>query len=123
MQHPGLMATPQHRIQSGFGYRSTAAEVLEGVDLSGRLAIVTGGYSDLGLETTRALAGAGAQVVVPARRRAHAAEVLALALGDRAQHRLEVDDRRAVDRLELADAQPGAGDLRDGHPVQPDRVR
>ena len=71
------MATPQHRINSGFGYRSTAAEVLEGLDLRGRLAIVTGGYSGLGLETTRALAGAGAHVVVPARRRAHAEEVLA----------------------------------------------
>jgi NAD(P)-dependent dehydrogenase (short-subunit alcohol dehydrogenase family) len=71
------MATPQHRIESGFGYRSTAAEVLEGIDLSGKLAIVTGGYSGLGLETTRALADAGAHVVVPARRRGHAEEVLA----------------------------------------------
>src|SRR3954469_1743105 len=66
------MATPQHRINSGFGYRSTAAEVLEGLDLTGRLAIITGGYSGLGLETTRALAGAGAHVVVPARRPEHA---------------------------------------------------
>jgi len=71
------MATPQHRINSGFGYRSTAAEVLEGLDLTGRLAIVTGGYSGLGLETTRALTGAGADVVVPARRPEHAREVLA----------------------------------------------
>jgi NAD(P)-dependent dehydrogenase (short-subunit alcohol dehydrogenase family) len=60
--------TTQHKIGSGFGARSTAAEVLRGIDLSGRLAIVTGGYSGLGLETTRALAGAGARVVVPARR-------------------------------------------------------
>jgi len=57
------MSTPQHRINSGFGYRSTAAEVLEGIDLSGRLAVVTGGYSGLGLETTRALVGAGAPAV------------------------------------------------------------
>src|SRR3954452_24302985 len=71
------MATPQHRIDSGFGYRSTAAEVLAGIDLSGRLAIVTGGYSGLGLETVKALVGAGAHVVVPARRRAHAEEMLA----------------------------------------------
>ena len=62
------MTTPQHPIGSGFGYRSTAAEVLEGIDLAGRLAIVTGGYSGLGLETVRALSGAGAEVVVPARR-------------------------------------------------------
>src|SRR5215218_6466076 len=85
------MATPQHRIHSGFGYRSTAAEVLDGIDLSGRLAIVTGGYSGLGLETTRALSGAGAQVVVPARRRAHAEEVLAGI------------DRVEVDELDLGD--------------------
>src|SRR5437764_8937715 len=60
--------TPQHKIESGFGAQSTAAEVLRGIDLTGKLAIVTGGYSGLGLETTRALAGAGAHVVVPARR-------------------------------------------------------
>ncbi|MCT9084761.1 SDR family NAD(P)-dependent oxidoreductase [Streptomyces fulvoviolaceus] len=62
------MTTAQHKIGSGFGTRSTADEVLAGVDLSGRLAIVTGGYSGLGLETTRALTKAGARVVVPARR-------------------------------------------------------
>src|SRR5215207_5376726 len=71
------MATPQQPIDSGFGARSTAAEVLEGIDLSGRLAIVTGGYSGLGLETVRALSGAGADVIVPARRPQHAAEVVA----------------------------------------------
>ncbi len=70
------MTTPQRPIGSGFGYRSTAAEVLEGIDLGGRLAIVTGGYSGLGLETVRALSGAGAEVLVPARRPEHAAEVL-----------------------------------------------
>jgi NAD(P)-dependent dehydrogenase (short-subunit alcohol dehydrogenase family) len=71
-----MSTTPQRHIDSGFGARSTAAEVLDGIDLSGKLAIVTGGYSGLGLETVRALAGAGAHVVVPARRRQHAEEVL-----------------------------------------------
>ena len=42
---------PSILSRSGFGERSTAAEVLDGIDLSGRLAIVTGGYSGLGLET------------------------------------------------------------------------
>ncbi|MGW2816813.1 SDR family NAD(P)-dependent oxidoreductase [Streptomyces sp. NPDC001415] len=60
--------TPQHTIGSGFGARSTTADVLAGTDLSGRLAVVTGGYSGIGLATTRALAGAGARVVVPSRR-------------------------------------------------------
>jgi NAD(P)-dependent dehydrogenase (short-subunit alcohol dehydrogenase family) len=60
--------TGQHAIGSGFGHDSTADEVLDGIDLTGKLAVVTGGYSGLGLETTRALTKAGAHVVVPARR-------------------------------------------------------
>jgi len=85
------MVTPQHPILSGFGERSTAAEVIDGIDLSGRLAVVTGGYSGIGLETVCAIAGAGAQVIVPARRPAVAeaalvgidgVEVSALDLGD-----------------------------------------
>jgi NAD(P)-dependent dehydrogenase (short-subunit alcohol dehydrogenase family) len=71
------MTTPQQPIGSGFGYRSTAQEVVDGVDLSGKTAIVTGGYSGLGLETVKALAGAGAHVIVPARRPAQAEQVLA----------------------------------------------
>ncbi|WP_440556170.1 SDR family NAD(P)-dependent oxidoreductase [Streptomyces sp. SCPE 10] len=62
------MTTAQHKIGSGFGARSTADDVLRGIDLTGRLALVTGGYSGIGLETTRSLVGAGARVVVPARR-------------------------------------------------------
>ena len=62
------MTTAQHKIGSGFGAQSTADDVLRGIDLSGKLALVTGGYSGIGLETTRALVRAGAQVVVPARR-------------------------------------------------------
>ncbi len=68
--------TPQHKLNSGFGYHSTADEVLAGIDLSGKLALVTGGYSGLGLETTRALVKAGAKVIVPARRPETASEAL-----------------------------------------------
>ncbi|CCK24943.1 putative oxidoreductase [Streptomyces davaonensis JCM 4913] len=50
-----------------FGMRATAAEVLDGVDLRGRRMIVTGGASGLGVETVRALAGAGAQVTIATR--------------------------------------------------------
>ncbi|MDX2677978.1 SDR family NAD(P)-dependent oxidoreductase [Streptomyces soliscabiei] len=71
------MSTAQHKIGSGFDAHSTADDVLAGIDLSGRLAVVTGGYSGLGLETTRALAKAGAHVVVPARRPDAARENLA----------------------------------------------
>jgi NAD(P)-dependent dehydrogenase (short-subunit alcohol dehydrogenase family) len=70
------MTTPQHKIGSGFGATSTAAEVLTGIDLTGKLALVTGGYSGIGLETTRVLTEAGAHVVVPARRRSTAVSAL-----------------------------------------------
>ncbi|MGW4910578.1 SDR family NAD(P)-dependent oxidoreductase [Streptomyces sp. NPDC004270] len=83
--------TPQHKIGSGFGADSTADDVLAGLDLDGRLAIVTGGYSGLGLETTRALTKAGAHVVVPARRAEAAREALAGL------------DRVEVDELDLGD--------------------
>ncbi|MGO4276106.1 SDR family NAD(P)-dependent oxidoreductase [Paenibacillus sp. TAF58] len=59
--------TPQEPIRSGFGPQTTAREALDGRLLSGKIAIVTGGYSGVGLETTRALAEAGATVIVPAR--------------------------------------------------------
>jgi NAD(P)-dependent dehydrogenase (short-subunit alcohol dehydrogenase family) len=68
--------TPQRKTGSGFGRESTAAEVVAGIDLAGKTAIVTGGYSGLGLETVRALASAGARVVVGARRPGHAREML-----------------------------------------------
>ena len=59
--------TDQAPINSGYGMRTDARDALGGRDLKGKLAIVTGGYSGLGLETTKALAGAGAIVIVPAR--------------------------------------------------------
>ncbi len=63
-----MAAQDQIPTGSGFGAKSTAMEVIAGIDLSGRYAIVTGGYSGIGLETVRALASAGATVTVPARR-------------------------------------------------------
>jgi NAD(P)-dependent dehydrogenase (short-subunit alcohol dehydrogenase family) len=70
------MTTAQHKIGSGFGAGTTAAEAVAGIDLTGKLTVVTGGYSGIGLETTRALTGAGAHVVVPARRRETAERAL-----------------------------------------------
>jgi len=58
------MTAAQPAIGSGFGVTATATEVLAGMDLTGALAIVTGGYSGIGLETTRALTRAGAHVLV-----------------------------------------------------------
>jgi NAD(P)-dependent dehydrogenase (short-subunit alcohol dehydrogenase family) len=55
------------RITTPFGAQSTAAEVMDGVDLTGRRAVVTGGASGIGIETARALAGAGAAVTLAVR--------------------------------------------------------
>ena len=54
-------------ITTPFGFNSTAAEVLDGVDLSGKRAVVTGAASGIGIETARALAGAGAAVTLAVR--------------------------------------------------------
>jgi NAD(P)-dependent dehydrogenase (short-subunit alcohol dehydrogenase family) len=56
-----------HRTTTPFGAQSTAAEVITGIDLTGRRAIVTGGASGIGIETARALAGAHAEVTVAVR--------------------------------------------------------
>jgi len=55
------------RIATPFGAQSTAAEVIAGIDLTGRRTIVTGGASGIGIETARALAGAGAEVTLAVR--------------------------------------------------------
>ncbi len=88
-----MTTTAQHRLPSGFGPGTTAAEVLEGIDLAGRIAIVTGGYSGLGIETVSALVGAGARVIVPARR----PDVARAALDARGLGAV------AVDELDLSD--------------------
>ncbi|GHO71464.1 oxidoreductase [Ktedonobacter sp. SOSP1-52] len=56
----GLITTP-------FGAATTAMEVIEGIDLRGKRAIVTGGASGIGVETARALAQAGAEVMLAVR--------------------------------------------------------
>lgn len=61
------MNTPQAPIGSGFTAYSTTLDVIRGISLIGRFAIVTGGYAGLGLEAARTLAAAGARVIVPAR--------------------------------------------------------
>lgn len=57
----------QQPLGSGFQATSTAEEVMQGISLAGRTAIVTGAYSGLGRATAQALAAAGARVIAPAR--------------------------------------------------------
>ncbi|WP_238012932.1 SDR family NAD(P)-dependent oxidoreductase [Dactylosporangium sp. AC04546] len=73
----------------------TAGEALAGIDLMGKTAVVTGGYSGIGLATTRALAGAGARVIVPARRPAAAAAALSNDAGVEV-HALDLSDLDTV---------------------------
>jgi NAD(P)-dependent dehydrogenase (short-subunit alcohol dehydrogenase family) len=61
------MTTRQASIHSGYGAQTTAHEAIGKRDLNGAIAIVTGGHAGIGTETTRALSGAGATVIVGAR--------------------------------------------------------
>jgi pyruvate/2-oxoglutarate dehydrogenase complex dihydrolipoamide dehydrogenase (E3) component len=64
-------------IRTPFDFSSTADDVIEGIDLSGRRAIVTGGSSGIGVETARALASTGAEVTLAVRRTAAGDQVAA----------------------------------------------
>ena len=90
------MPTPQAPINSGYGLRTEAREALGGRDLTGKVAIVTGGYSGLGLETTKALAGAGAIVIVPARTPDKAQQALA-GIANVEQAALDLADSASID--------------------------
>lgn len=67
MEQTNYQGALQRPMGSGFGAASTSADVINGIDLAGKTAIVTGGYAGIGLETVKALASAGARVIVPAR--------------------------------------------------------
>jgi NAD(P)-dependent dehydrogenase (short-subunit alcohol dehydrogenase family) len=65
------------KLVTPFGFESTTSDVLQGAGLSGRTALVTGANAGIGYETARALAGAGAEVVVAARRDSAGSEAAA----------------------------------------------
>ena len=67
MRQNNYQGALQKPIGSGFNATSTTNDVIKGIDLSGKIAIVTGGNTGIGLETTKTLASAGATVIVPAR--------------------------------------------------------
>ncbi|MCA1749234.1 MAG: SDR family NAD(P)-dependent oxidoreductase [Sphingomonadales bacterium] len=72
-----MAQSDQQPVGSPFGAKTDGAEVVADIDLAGKTAIVTGGYSGIGLETVRALAGRGAAIVVPVRDMEKAAANLA----------------------------------------------
>ena len=70
------ISAQQKPLNTGFDGKTDPNGFLADIDLTGKTALVTGGYSGIGLETVRALTNAGAQVFVPARDRARAIEAL-----------------------------------------------
>lgn len=89
-------------ITTPFDRTSTAAEVVAGIDLSGRRAVVTGGASGIGVETARALAGAGAEVTLAVRDTAAGERVAAEIDGDVRVAPLELLDLASVDAFTAA---------------------
>jgi NAD(P)-dependent dehydrogenase (short-subunit alcohol dehydrogenase family) len=85
------MTSKQEPVNSGYSAQTTAREVMGDRRLDGAVAVVTGGYAGVGLETTRVLAAAGAHVIVPAR------------TADRARAALAGLDRVEIERLDLGD--------------------
>ena len=67
----------QQPVHSGFNAKSTVHDVIEGISLKNKIAIVTGGYAGIGLETVKAFVAMGAKVIVPARDTDKAANNLA----------------------------------------------
>lgn len=89
------------RLVTPFGFRSTAAEVAVGIDLAGKRVIVTGGATGIGLETSRVMAIAGAEITLAVRRADAAlavAEELRQITGNRAitVRQLDLSDLRSV---------------------------
>ena len=84
---------------SGFSARTEGAEVVAGMDLAGMTAVVTGGYSGLGLETVRTLADKGVAVIVPVRSPDKASENLAGIHGNVTTAPLDLADLASVRRF------------------------
>lgn len=96
-----MIADHQKPVDSPFGRHSEPHEVLAGIDLKGKVVIVTGGYSGIGLETVRALAAAGASVTVPARDTEKANAALAGMPGDIRIAPMDLSDIASVRRFAL----------------------
>ena len=91
-----MAQSDQIPVNSNFHRKSTGQEVLENVNLNGKVAIVTGGYSGIGLETTCALAAKGVKVIVPIRSMQKATDNLAEVEGDVQTILMDLSDLKSV---------------------------
>jgi NAD(P)-dependent dehydrogenase (short-subunit alcohol dehydrogenase family) len=92
------MQTDQKPLNSGFSAETTAEEIASGIDLGGKVCVITGGHSGIGLETTRVLTKAGAFVCVGARDMTKARNNLANMDNVEVVH-LDLADPASVDRF------------------------
>lgn len=91
-----MAQSDQIPVSSPFDRKSTGEEVLKGIDLAGKVAIVTGGYSGIGVETTKALAAKGVKVIVPVRSVEKAKASLKEIEGDVETAMLDLSDLKTV---------------------------
>ncbi len=96
-----------------FNQHSTTDEVIAGIDLRGKTAVVTGASAGLGIETVKALAGAGARVVMVARDSARLEAAVDALRQQQADAALET---RLMDLADLASVRAAADDLRQRFP-------
>ncbi len=89
-------------LRTPFGFHSTALEVAEGIDLSGKRALVTGAASGIGIETARALARTGAQVTLAVRDLEAGRRVAAELAADTGNAGLQVVRLELTDRASIA---------------------
>ncbi len=86
----------QKPVGSGYAARPTGRDVLSNIDLAGKTAVVTGGYSGIGLETVRALAEKGVRILVPARSEDKARKNLSELEGDITVAAMDLGDLGSV---------------------------
>ena len=96
-----------------FSETSTTDEVIAGIDLSGKIAVVTGASAGLGVETARTLAGAGAEVILMAR---DEAKVSAVVESLRRELPSASVEHRLLDLADLASVRAAASDLLEEFP-------
>ncbi|MEZ5810959.1 MAG: oxidoreductase [Rhizobiaceae bacterium] len=94
-----MSVADQRPVDSGYPAKSTASSVLDDIDMAGRTAVVTGGYSGIGLEVVRAFAAKGCRIFVPVRNPEKAAEALAGVDGDVRPLAMDLADLASVRRF------------------------